>query len=122
MVPVLARLEIPSQVRTEESVVGVRVEVHELKQRLSGGLRVACVVAQHDPNLIVFADSISKISRQRSIVEVMLLLRPVCPEIGARCRINEIPQQAADFGAAATSSECAAFAEQVDFRDSRRPA
>src|ERR1051325_3954698 len=114
MVPVFARREIPAQVRTEESIIRMRVKIWRLEQRLTRRLRVARVVAQGQADLIVFADAITKISRQCPIVKVIFIFRTVRSEIGAGHRIIEIPKQSAKLRPAAACPKSAALSEQAD--------
>ena len=74
MVPVLAGGKIPAGIRAEEMIVGVLIEIRRLQERLARRLRAAGIVAQRQPQLIVFAQAIAKISGERPVQKAIFVV------------------------------------------------
>ena len=74
MVPVLAGGKIPAAIRAEEMIVRVLVEIRWLQQGLARRLCAAGIVAQRQPQLIVFAQAIAKISGERPVQKAIFVV------------------------------------------------
>src|ERR1043166_7299387 len=115
----LAACEIPTGIGAEELVVSVGIGTGRLKEGLPGSLRVAGVVSERQPELIVLAETVTEIAGECAVDEGVDVLRAIGGEIGRSTGVIEVAKKAADLRATAAGIEISTFGKNGDFGNAR---